>query len=135
MRFVLPDGITGHFNFETSSLQNHIAYFLHLLHAANEKGHIITKTEVKITAFNSHRESILQTGVIDKLKALFPDAIIRLAPERESGRGYYQEAGFQIDAYNASNEYFFLADGGFTDWTQQFLGNRKERLLISGLGQ
>jgi len=25
-------------------------------------------------------------------------------------------------------------DGGFTDWTQQLLSNRKERLLISGMG-
>lgn len=27
-----------------------------------------------------------------------------------------------------------IADGGFVDWTQQLLGNRKERLLISGFG-
>ena len=29
---------------------------------------------------------------------------------------------------------YFLVDGGFTDWTQQLLSNRKERLLISGMG-
>jgi hypothetical protein len=29
----------------------------------------------------------------------------------------------------------FLADGGFTDWTQQLSSNRKERLLISGMGR
>lgn len=27
-----------------------------------------------------------------------------------------------------------IADGGFTDWTQQLLNNKKERLLISGFG-
>ncbi len=27
-----------------------------------------------------------------------------------------------------------IADGGFTDWTQQLLENKKERLLISGFG-
>ena len=27
-----------------------------------------------------------------------------------------------------------LADGGFTDWTQQLVGSKKERLLISGMG-
>jgi hypothetical protein len=27
-----------------------------------------------------------------------------------------------------------LTDGGFTDWTAQLLNNKKERLLISGLG-
>jgi hypothetical protein len=29
---------------------------------------------------------------------------------------------------------YFIVDGGFTDWTQQLLSNRKERLLISGMG-
>jgi hypothetical protein len=27
-----------------------------------------------------------------------------------------------------------LVDGGFVDWTQKLLGNKKERLLISGTG-
>jgi hypothetical protein len=27
-----------------------------------------------------------------------------------------------------------LIDGGFTDWTQQLMSNRKERLMTSGLG-
>jgi hypothetical protein len=29
---------------------------------------------------------------------------------------------------------YFLVDGGLTDWTQQLLTNRKERLLIIGMG-
>jgi hypothetical protein len=29
---------------------------------------------------------------------------------------------------------FEAGDGGFTDWTAQLLGSRKERLLISGYG-
>ena len=27
-----------------------------------------------------------------------------------------------------------LVDGGFVDWTQKLLGNKKERLLITGTG-
>jgi hypothetical protein len=27
-----------------------------------------------------------------------------------------------------------VGDGGFTDWTAQLVGSRKERLLASGLG-
>jgi hypothetical protein len=27
-----------------------------------------------------------------------------------------------------------IADGGFVDWTQRLLENKKERLLISGFG-
>ena len=37
-----------------------------------------------------------------------------------------------IVEYN--NSEIEIADGGFVDWTQQLLGNRKERLLISGFG-
>jgi hypothetical protein len=29
---------------------------------------------------------------------------------------------------------FEIADGGLVDWTQQLLGNHKERMLISGFG-
>lgn len=27
-----------------------------------------------------------------------------------------------------------IGDGGFVDWTQKLLGNKKERCLISGIG-
>jgi hypothetical protein len=29
---------------------------------------------------------------------------------------------------------YFVGEGGFTDWIQQLLSNRKERLSISGMG-
>jgi len=29
---------------------------------------------------------------------------------------------------------FYIGDGGFVDWTQKKLGNKKERLLISAIG-
>jgi hypothetical protein len=55
-------------------------------------------------------------------------------PNRATGRGYYVGARFHIYATNAAGTEFELVDGGFTTWTQQLLNNRKERLLISGLG-
>ena len=50
-------------------------------------------------------------------------------PDRESGRGYYLGLCFKV--HGADGE---VGDGGFTDWTARLLGNRKERLLISGYG-
>jgi hypothetical protein len=41
---------------------------------------------------------------------------------------------FQIYARDKAGTDYFIVDGGFTDWTQQLLSNRKERLLISGMG-
>lgn len=50
-------------------------------------------------------------------------------PTRSSGRGYYTGLCFKV--HTEAGE---VGDGGFTDWTASLLGNRKERLLISGYG-
>jgi hypothetical protein len=70
------------------------------------------------------------------------------APDRESGRVYYRGLCFKVFARPSREggspggagsdgpepEYLEVGDGGFTDWTAKLLGNRKERLLISGYG-
>jgi hypothetical protein len=60
--------------------------------------------------------------------------VCELDPAREDGCGYYVSACFHIYATNLAGTELELIDGGFTTWTQQLLGNAKERLLISGLG-
>ncbi len=47
---------------------------------------------------------------------------------------YYRGVGFHIYARDSAGERIFLADGGPTDWTQQLLGDRRERLMISAIG-
>ncbi|RIQ10952.1 hypothetical protein [Jiangella rhizosphaerae] len=56
-----------------------------------------------------------------------------LDPDRESGRGYYEGLCFKVLA-RLDGEPAEVGDGGFTGWTRDLLSNRKERLLISGLG-
>ena len=48
-------------------------------------------------------------------------------------RDYYLQAAFEIDV-RFGGMTFNAADGGLVDWTQQLLANRKERLMISGIG-
>jgi hypothetical protein len=55
------------------------------------------------------------------------------APGRSSGRGYYTGLSFKVKADFGAGE-LEIGDGGFVDWTGKLLGNRKERLLISGYG-
>jgi hypothetical protein len=55
------------------------------------------------------------------------------APQRRSGRGYYTGLCFKVQADFGAGE-LEVGDGGFVDWTAKLLGNRKERLLISGYG-
>ena len=53
--------------------------------------------------------------------------------EEPADNAYYK--GVQFKLYLHTGERVWeIADGGFVDWTQQLLGNRKERLLISGFG-
>jgi hypothetical protein len=39
-----------------------------------------------------------------------------------------------IDAELGSSEPASVADGGTVDWTQRLLSDRRERLLLSGIG-
>jgi len=66
--------------------------------------------------------------------ALDPHAVTEFVeyPERTRGAGYYTPAAIEI-AVQDDGGYVDLGDGGFVDWTAQFLGNAKERCLISCL--
>jgi hypothetical protein len=71
--------------------------------------------------------------VAEAIRDALPGVDVVDDPGRESGRGYY--SGFCFKLYCADgDEWFDVADGGFVDWTQKLLTNRKERLIISGVG-
>ena len=55
-------------------------------------------------------------------------------PEREQGRGYYRTLCFHVNVRDPEGSFLQIGDGGFTDWTQQLVQSRKERLLVSGMG-
>jgi hypothetical protein len=75
----------------------------------------------------------LMGPVMEAVHDALPQAEVVLDPRRKAGRGYYGGVCFKVHV-TSSDVPFEVADGGFVDWTQQLLGNRKERLLISGLG-
>ena len=98
--------------FEAATLAEHLTFYVRLLRALG------IEPEVRLTPLEERFRPVLEQ---------VPGAHIDDA--RMSGRAYYTGASFGIDA-NGMN----LVDGGFVDWTQQLLSNRKERLLISGIG-
>jgi hypothetical protein len=63
------------------------------------------------------------------LRVEFPRATLGLASERRRAAGYYD--GLMLELLVGEHS---LADGGTTDWTQRLLSDRKERLLVSGIG-
>ena len=53
--------------------------------------------------------------------------------DRPTGRGYYSDLCFKVNA-RVGGELTEFGDGGFTDWGTRLTADNKERLLISGLG-
>ncbi len=72
-------------------------------------------------------------ALVDDVRAVVSDAEIAADPDRTGGRGYYLDLCFKISVDGPAGA-IEVGDGGFTDWTRRLTGNRKERLLISGLG-
>jgi hypothetical protein len=125
----------GSFQFETSSLVEQIAFYMRLMQKAARLGYHARQFRIAITVLeDAQRTQALVEQVLAPLTASYPDARCELDPNRATGRGYYIGACFHIYATNVAGTEFELVDGGFTTWTQQLLNNRKERLLISGLG-
>jgi hypothetical protein len=72
------------------------------------------------------------SGMLERVRAQFPDLSVT-AGESDPGNTYYRGLNFKL--YLPTGEGLEeVGDGGFVDWTQQLLGSRKERCLISGVG-
>ncbi|MGC4044242.1 MAG: hypothetical protein QM758_10625 [Armatimonas sp.] len=125
----------GSFRFELETLYEQLLQLVTLLSALRETGFTIGPIRIGITDLSEGvREAALETQVIAPLQERFPELSIGFAPERTAGRGYYTDACFALYITDSTGTEYMLADGGFTDWTQKLLSNRKERLLIGGLG-
>ena len=77
---------------------------------------------------------LLESSVIAPLLSEFPEAQFRVNQRRLEGLGYYCSFALRLSPLAADGNRYPVVDGGFTDWTARLLNNRKERLLISGIG-
>jgi hypothetical protein len=125
----------GSYRFEIASLVEQIGFYLELMAVSGEIGCPMRQPRVALTDWTggTHREK-LRVDVIEALAERFPGAALDFYPTREMGRGYYEGVCFKIYARDAAGVEQELTDGGFTPWTQRLMSNRKERLLISGIG-
>jgi hypothetical protein len=120
---------TGNFTFEKKSLADHIAVMESLY-----KDHF--KIEGLKFRFLSREGYDKPQQFIEKLTEyiheVHPSVVIE-RPEETGENNYYKGLQYKIIIPAGSRE-FEIGDGGFVDWTQQLLGNRKERMLITGIG-
>ena len=118
---------TGNRTFEREVLEAHARFVSAALLAAGAEA-----VRLELTAFPGGGFE----GVVDQVVgALAPvdrlEAVI--APDRTAGAGYYSGAALRAEAVYGG-EHVECADGGLVDWTQRLLENRKERLMVLGIG-
>ena len=122
------------YRLEVEALAEHLACYVTLLTAARAIGYDLQDVRIVFTDLpDPALRERLQNEVIPGVAARFPATRLECDPGRVTVPGYYQLVRFHIYARAADGTEHELADGGFTDWTQRLLGDRKERLLISGI--
>ena len=124
----------GSFGFEVAALKEHLEFYVRLLQTAQQAGFRLEAVRISLTVFDETRYQVLKAEVLDKLSGNYSNVEFMFNQKQKSGQAYYSGVRFQIYASDKAGTDYFIVDGGFTDWTQQLLSNRKERLLISGMG-
>jgi hypothetical protein len=125
----------GGYTFEFTALIEQIRFYLQLLAALGDKGSALHGISVGLTDFLGKIDpGRLSSQVFDPLAVQFSDCDFKFEPERTAGRGYYDGLCFSISALDDQGAAINLGDGGITNWSQQLMSDKKERLLISGIG-
>jgi hypothetical protein len=120
---------TGSYTFEKEAMVNQLTLYFKFLKDRTGKSplKLVVKPLIK-----DKKDELCFQGVSDHLKNCFPDRTIEFQ-EEHAGFSYYSVMRFNLMLRHKDAEHL-IVDGGFTDWTQKLMNNRKERLLTSGLG-
>ncbi|GAB3910130.1 hypothetical protein GCM10028803_49320 [Larkinella knui] len=120
---------TGSFEFERESMAEHLAVMTALLRDALQ----VDALRFKFIRRSGNADGRLLEQVKNHILQLRNDLVIETetTPSRENQ--YYKGLQYKILITVRGQEYE-IGDGGFVDWTQQLLQNKKERFLITGLG-
>jgi hypothetical protein len=117
----------GNFQFEKEAINEHVqlmkVVFLEYYKMEGIRFRLIRRGSYP-AAFIEDVKSFLQTKN--------PDTVIDVSkPDKESK--YYKGIQYKADILFKGKTYE-IVDGGFVDWTQQLLQNRKARMLSTGFG-
>lgn len=119
---------SGNFEFEKSALAEHLFTHEQLLK------NVYQLKEVSFTIIplgaDLANDRMLTTCLVH-LKQIHPTFKVTIGPKQN--QNYYQ--GIQVKTHvNIGGNQIAIGDGGFVDWSQQLLGNQKERMFTSAIG-
>ncbi|GAB3326517.1 hypothetical protein GCM10027299_25630 [Larkinella ripae] len=118
---------TGGFQFESDSLAEHLAVMTTVLRDT------LQINTLRFKLIQRDRDGRMLERVSDHLRQLRPDLVIETETRPGRENQYYQGIQYKV-LITVQNQDVEIGDGGFVDWTQHLLQNKKERFLITGLG-
>ncbi len=111
--------------FDDEALGEHLGVYVDALSG------IADRVEIVLSTAETSVGRRLRDGIHERWASSF--VTVSDDTERLGSQRYYRRACFKIHAVTPGGKVEFV-DGGFTDWTERLLGDRHERLLISGAG-
>ena len=119
---------TGSFSFELDQLLDHVA--IHFAVYSNEFD--LSKERLLLKIFLKEKNEIFQQKLKDRMKNMNDSMVLQIERQVDPG-DYYKLVQFKFFLVRNGQE-INLSDGGFVDWTQKLIPNKKHRLIISGVG-
>jgi hypothetical protein len=118
---------TGNFAFEKQALGDHFNALTDVLTTVFNTG----KVRFRLQQREGYPPHFIP-AVLGYLHHSFPDLEVTV-DDKPGKNNYYKGLQFKADI-TVKQGHFEIADGGFVDWTQQLLNNKKERFFIAGFG-
>ncbi len=112
--------------FEVELVKTHISFYLEMLLS------LFAKEDLSLEVYLVDNINQTSRQAEDEIRLMCRDLALDLK-RKELRNEYYQILQFKI-FLSHKNSQIDLADGGFVDWTQKMLANKKQRLFISGVG-
>ncbi|MCU6794049.1 hypothetical protein OB236_18260 [Paenibacillus sp. WQ 127069] len=118
----------GSYTFEKKALLDHINVYQQIFKTVFD-----VNIEVQFNQRDGYTDGAgLIARLSDYLREMMPDIVVSENSNKTDNR-YYKGVQFTIIAMIRGQE-VRIGDGGLVDWSQQLLGNRKERMMISAIG-
>lgn len=119
----------GQFNFEKSSLNEHLRVMDYLF----INYYKVDQVSFRLLTRRGYPDGFVE-AIADYIKSENPDMQLSIDKTRQQKENnYYKGSQHKVDI-NLNGRTYEIGDGGFVDWTQKLLQNKKERMLSTGFG-
>ena len=122
---------TGSFTFEKEAMLQHMVAMKELYLSYHKVDGIGFRFLCRKNGYDSSERLAAQVKEFAVTK--HPELSIDIVKSPEKEIDYYKGIQYKVDI-NVKGKTYEIGDGGFVDWTQQLLQNKKERMLSTGIG-